>query len=81
MSDDDKKAYKQLLLIAVLCIFAILFMFAVGTLYAEHVCLQMYFQKITPLPESCTNGALGKFALDFVALVIGTLGAIKLLGS
>jgi hypothetical protein len=78
MSEDDKRTYRQLLLIAVLAIFAILFLFALGALYAEHACIQLYLMQANDIPESC--GGIGKFVLELAALVIGTLGAIKLLG-
>jgi hypothetical protein len=78
MSDEDKKTYRQLLLIAVLAIVIILFLFALGTLYAEHACFQFVFQKL-PLPEGCSNGSLSKFALELAGIVVGLLGAIRLL--
>jgi hypothetical protein len=80
VSDEDKSAYKKLLLIAVLAIFAILLLFAIGTLFATYGCFDLYLRKITPIPEGCGNGNLSKFVLEFMGLVIGTLGAIKLLG-
>jgi hypothetical protein len=79
MSDDDKKTYKQLTLIAVLAICAILLMFAVGTLFATYGCYELYFKKL-PVPEGCGNGSLSKFVLEFLGIAVGVLGAIKLLG-
>jgi predicted membrane metal-binding protein len=79
MSDEDKKTYRQLLLIAILSIFGILFLFAFGTLYAEWACFQFVFVS-KPVPEGCTNGSISKFALEFVAIVVGVLGAIRILG-
>lgn len=79
MSDDDKRAYRQLLLIAVLCIFAILFIVALGAAYAQYACIQFVFRK-DALPSGCENGAMAKFVLEFLGIVVGTLGAIKLLG-
>ena len=79
MSDDDKKAYMQLLLIAVLTICAILFLFALGTLAATYGCFEFYFKKIA-IPQACENGSMSKFVLEFLAIAVGVLGAIKLLG-
>lgn len=79
MSDEDKATYRQLLLIAVIAIFAIFFLFALGTLYAEHACIQMWLTK-SPMPDFCDNGGMQKFVIEFIGLVIGALGAIKLLG-
>jgi hypothetical protein len=80
MSDEDKKTYRQLLLIAVLCICAILFLFALGTLYAEHACIQLWLGKTAAMPDFCDKGGMQKFVLEFVGLVIGMLAAVKLLG-
>lgn len=80
MSDDDKQAYKQLLLIAVLAIFAILLLFTIGALVATYGCFDLYLKKITPIPEGCGNGNLSKFVLEFVGIAVGVLGAIRLLG-
>jgi hypothetical protein len=79
MSGDDKSRYQQMLLIAVLAIFAILFLFAIGTLYAEYACFALHFDRL-PTPAACGNGNLGKFALEFTAIVVGVLGAIRVLG-
>jgi hypothetical protein len=79
VSDDDKRTYRQLLLIAILSIFGILFLFALGTLYAEWACFHLIFERL-PLPDGCSNGNLGKFVLEFVAIVVGVLGAIRILG-
>jgi hypothetical protein len=80
MSDDDKKTYKQLLLIAVLAIFGILYLVAFGTLYALYGCFDIYMKRILPIPESCTNGSMSRFVLEFIAITVGVLGAIRLLG-
>jgi hypothetical protein len=79
MSDDDKTTYKQLLLIAVLAVCGVLFLFAFGTLYAEYACFQL-IHKGLPVPEGCGNGNLAKFALEFLGITVGVLGAVKLLG-
>jgi predicted membrane metal-binding protein len=79
MSDDDKRAYRQLLLIAVLAIFGILFLVAIGTLGVTYGCFEIYFKGL-PIPDACGNGSLGKFVLEFIAIVVGVLGAIRLLG-
>jgi hypothetical protein len=79
MSDDDKRTYRQLLLIAVFAVCAILFLFTIGTLYAEWACFQFHFEKLE-MPEVCGNGSLTKFALEFVGLAIGVIAAVKLLG-
>ncbi len=81
MSDEDKATYKRILLVAVLGVFAILFVVALGTLYAEHACIQLWYQKATEFPEFCEKGGIQKFVLEFIGLVIGALGAVKLLGS
>jgi hypothetical protein len=78
MSDEDKRTYRQLLLITVLFICVILFLFALGTLYAEHACIQLYLGK-DPIPDFC-NGGVAKFALEFAGIVVGVLAAVKLLG-
>lgn len=80
MSDEDKTAYKQLLLIAVLAIFGILFLVAIGTLGVTYGCFELYFKGLKEIPQACTNGNLGKFVLEFIAIVVGVLGAIRLLG-
>jgi hypothetical protein len=82
MSDDDKRTYRQLLVIAVLSVCVILFLIAAGTLYAEHACIQLWFQKglASEMPDFCHKGALGKFVLEFLGIAVGVLGAIKLLG-
>ena len=80
MSDEDKKAYKQLLLIGVLAIFGILYIVAFGTLFALYGCFDLYMKRVLPIPEGCTNGSFGKFVLEFVAITVGVLGAIRLLG-
>jgi hypothetical protein len=79
MSDDDKRTYKQLLLIAVLSIFGILFLFVFGALYAEWACFRLIFMDKL-LPQGCSNGSLSKFVLEFVGITVGVLGAIRLLG-
>jgi hypothetical protein len=78
MSDDDKAAYRQLLLIVVLSICGILFLVALGTLMVTYGCYEM-LRSGTEAPN-CSNGSLSKFVLEFVGLAIGMLGAIKLLG-
>jgi hypothetical protein len=80
MSDDDKRTYKQLLLIAVLAIFGILYLVAFGTLYTVYGCFDLYLHKILPIPEGCGNGNMSKFVLEFVGITVGVLGAIRLLG-
>jgi predicted membrane metal-binding protein len=81
MSDEDKRTYKQLLLIAVLSICGILFLFALGTLYAEYSCFQIYYKNsFADLPEFCGKGNVTKFALELAGITVGMLGAIKLLG-
>jgi hypothetical protein len=79
MSDDDKDTYRKLLLVSVLGVFAILFLFAIGTLYAEYACFGLHFDRL-PTPAACGNGNLAKFTLEFVAIVVGVLGAVRLLG-
>lgn len=79
MSDDDKKAYKQLLLIAVLAIFGILLIVAVVTAYTQYSCIQLFYAK--EAPAACSNGSMSRFVLEFIGIVVGTLAAIKLLGS
>lgn len=79
MSDEDKKAYKQLLLIAVLTICAILFLFTVATLVATYGCFQL-LEAGKDVPTSCENGGLTKFILEFLGIAVGVLGAVKLLG-
>lgn len=78
MPNDDKRTYRQLLLIAVLSIFGILFMAAVGTLLVTYSCFQL-FTSGKASPAICESG-LGKFVLEFLGIVVGALGAIKLLG-
>jgi hypothetical protein len=80
MSDDDKKTYRQLMLIATLAVFAILFLFAIGALFGAYGCFDLYIKKITPIPEGCSNGSIQKFALEFLGIVVGVLGAIRLFG-
>jgi predicted membrane metal-binding protein len=77
LSEDDKKAYKQLLLIAVLAIFGIAFIVAITTAYSQWACIQFAFRN-EPVPAGC--GGVGKFVLEFMGLMVGVLGAIKLLG-
>jgi hypothetical protein len=78
LSEDDKKTYKQLLLIAVLAIFGIAFIVAITTAYSQWACIQFAFRK-EPVPAGCSG--VGKFVLEFMGLMVGVLGAIKLLGS
>lgn len=78
MSDDDKKTYKQLTLIAVLAIFGILFIVAITTAYTQYSCIQLYYTK--EAPAACGNGSMSRFVLEFIGIVVGVLGAIKLLG-
>jgi hypothetical protein len=77
LSEDDKKTYKQLLLIAVLAIFGIAFIVAITTAYSQWACIQFAFRK-EPVPAGCSG--VGKFVLEFMGLMVGVLGAIKLLG-
>jgi hypothetical protein len=78
MSDDDKRVYRQLLLIAVLTICGILFLVALGTLLVTYGCYEMLRSgKEAP---NCGNGSLGKFVLEFLGISVGVLGAIRLLG-
>jgi hypothetical protein len=78
LSEDDKKTYKQLLLIAVLAIFGIAFIVAITTAYSQWACIQFAFRK-EPVPAGCSG--VGKFVLEFMGLMVGVLGALKLLGS
>jgi hypothetical protein len=84
MSDEDKRTYKLLGVIAVLTICMILLIVAGGTLYAEHACVQMWMLQAAnnnwKLPDFCHKGELGKFVLEFLGITVGVLGAIKLLG-
>ena len=48
--------------------------------YSQWACIQFVFRKETQ-PAACSNGTLGKFALEFMGIVVGVLGALKLLGS
>jgi hypothetical protein len=83
MSDDDKKTYKLLGLIAVLTICFILILVAGGTLYAEYSCVQIWMSQghsDWKLPDFCHKGELAKFVLEFLGITVGVLGAIKLLG-
>jgi hypothetical protein len=79
MSDEDRAAYRRLVLISVLAIFGMLFMFSFGALYAEHACFELVFRSI-PLPDGCSNGSLTRFVLELSAIIVGTLGAIRFLG-
>jgi hypothetical protein len=77
LSEDDKKFYRRLVLIAVLAIFLIVFLVAITTAYAQWACIQIGLRG-DPLPSNCSG--MGKFALELLGAVIGILGAIKLLG-
>jgi hypothetical protein len=76
LSEDDKKLYRQLVLIAVLAVFGILFLVAITTAYSQWACIQLAFRQ-EPVPAGC--GGVGKFALEFMGIVVGVIGAIKLL--
>jgi hypothetical protein len=55
-----------------------LFLVAITTAYSQWACIQLAFRQ-EPVPAGC--GGVGKFALEFMGIVVGVLGAIKLLGS
>jgi hypothetical protein len=67
------------LLIAVLSVCIILLLFTIGTLYAEWACFNLHFTQ-TETPENCTNGSIGKFAVEFIGLAVGVIAAVKLIG-
>jgi hypothetical protein len=77
LSEDDKKFYRRLVAVVVLAIFGIVFLVAIVMTYTQWACIQLAFRQ-EPVPAGCSN--MGKFALEFVGLVVGVLGAIKLLG-
>lgn len=81
MSDEDKATYKKILLVAVLGVFAILVLVALGALYAEHACIQLWLKGTPDLPTFCDKGGIQKFVIEFIGLTLGALGAVKLLGS
>jgi uncharacterized membrane protein YjgN (DUF898 family) len=77
LSEDDKRFYRRVVAVAVLTIFGIMFLVAMATTYTQWACIQLAFGQ-QPAPAGCSN--MGKFVLEFVGLVVGVLGAIKLLG-
>lgn len=62
-----------------LSIFGIAFIIAITAAYSQWACLQFAFRKETP-PAACGNGSVSKFVLEFMGIVVGVLGALKLLG-
>jgi hypothetical protein len=62
----------------VLAIFGIAFIVAITTAYSQWACIQFAFRK-EPVPAGCSG--VGKFVLEFMGLMVGVLGALKLLGS
>jgi hypothetical protein len=76
MSDEDRKTY-AIAIIAVVGVFGLLYIILGIGFYTEYECVQFYIIKLEKMPPVCSNGDLTKTLLEFAALIIGLLAAVK----
>jgi hypothetical protein len=76
MSDNDK-TIATITIISVIAVFGLLYMILGMGFYTEYECVQFYTTKLSPLPPVCSNSDLAKTLLEFAALIVGVLAALK----
>jgi hypothetical protein len=77
VSDEDEKTFALVTIIAVIGVFGLLYVIAGIGFYTEYECVQFYILKAEKIPPVCSSEDLAKTLLEFSALIIGVLAAIK----
>jgi hypothetical protein len=77
MSDEDQKTLAVVTVIAVVGVFGLLYIIIGMGFYTEYECVQFFEKEIKVIPPVCSNADLAKTLLEFAAIIIGVLAAIK----
>lgn len=77
MDSDEQRTFAIVAVVAVIGVFGLLYMILGMGIYTEYECVQFFEQNMKIMPPICTNADLTKTLLEFSALVIGVLAALK----
>jgi hypothetical protein len=77
MSDEDQRTVAIVAIIAVVGVFGLLYIIIGIGFYTEYECVQFYIIKMDKMPPVCSFGDFSKTLLEFAALIIGVLAAVK----
>ena len=77
MSNEDKKTFTIVTIIAVIAVFGLLYGILGMGFYTEYECVQFFILKVEKIPPVCSNTDLARTLLEFAGLIVGVLAAIK----